>query len=330
MGLPAGKTMAGVIDLLEREAKRLNFFGAVSLIEDYFGEKGTADPLNTGAIQFETDPSLSFPPSDIVSIKKLDDRIVLRLSFMGLAGVSSPLPAYFGDYIVRREAEAAALLDFLTIFNNRMYALFYRAWKKYHLTSIAGGVSDDPLLRCIAALAGIPLNMELPASSLRTLAYAGLCAGMPRSHAALEALLSDYFGNIPVSVTEFMPRWAPLPDPMRLGNNENARLGETAILGTSLYERSGKFRVSLGPLTAEQFESFLPKGKNHAAVKGLIESFCAEPLDYDLEVLLESRDLKPVVLGADVARLGETAALGETTGVSTITSMVLEGRSFGG
>jgi len=326
--------MAGMIELLEREAKRLNFFGAVSLIEDYFKELGITDPLNTGAIQFETDPSLAFPPSDIVSIKKIDDRIVLRLSFMGLAGVSSPLPTYFADYIVKREAEAAALLDFLTIFNNRMYALFYRAWKKYHLTSIAGGVTDDPLLRCIAALAGIPLNMELPASALRTLAYAGLFAGMPRGHAALEALLSDYFGNIPVSVTEFMPRWAPLPDPMRLGNNvnarENARLGETAILGTSLYERSGTFRVSLGPLTAEQFESFLPKGKNHAAVKGLIESFCAEPLDYDIEVLLESRDLKPVVLGADGARLGETAALGETKGTSEITSMVLEGRSFGG
>jgi|WetSurMetagenome_2_1015567.scaffolds.fasta_scaffold144839_2 type VI secretion system protein ImpH len=322
--------MAGVIELLEREAKRLNFFGAVSLIEDYFGEKGITDPLNTGAIQFETDPSLSFPPSDIVSIKKIDDRIVLRLSFMGLAGVSSPLPVYFADYIVRRETEAAALLDFLTIFNNRMYALFYRAWKKYRLTSIAGGVSGDPLLRCIAALAGIPLTMDLPSFALRTLAYTGLYAGMPRSHAALEALLSDYFGNIPVTATEFMPRWAPLPDPMRLGNDENARLGETAILGTSLYDRSGKFRVSLGPLTSEQFESFLPKGKNYAAVKGLIESFCDGPLDYDIEVLLKSRDLRPVVLGADGARLGETAAIGETKRTSEITSMVLEGRSFGG
>lgn len=319
-----------MIELLEREATLLNFFGAVSLIEDYFGEKGIPDPLNSGSVQFEADPSFAFPPSDIVSITKIDDRIVLRLSFMGLAGVSSPLPSYFGDYIVRRETEAAALLDFLTIFNNRLYALFYRAWKKYHLTSIAGGHTDDPLLRCMAALAGFPLNMELPASAVRTLAYAGLYAGMPRSHASLEALLSDYFGSIPVRVTEFMPCWAPLPDPLRIGNNDNARLGETAILGTSLYERSGKFRVGLGPLTSGQFESFLPKGENHTAVKNLIESFLSEPLDYDLEVMLESRDLKPVLLGADTARIGETAALGEASGVSEVMSMVLAGRSSGG
>jgi type VI secretion system protein ImpH len=325
--------MAGVIDLLEQEARQLNFFGAVSLIEDYFKGAGTADPVNAGAVQFESDPSLAFPASDIVSIRRHDDRVVLRLSFMGLAGVSSPLPSYFCDYIVRHEAEAAALLDFLTIFNNRMYALFYRAWKKYHLTSIASYDPGNPLLRSIGALAGVPLTMELPESSVRTLAYAGLSAGMPRSHAALEALLSDFFDGIPVKVTEFMPRWAPLPDPSRLGgsdNARNARLGETALLGTSLYERSGKFLVTLGPLAADMFESFLPKGSNHAAVKTLIESFIAEPLDYDLEVMLESRDLTPVTLGNDAARLGQTAALGETTGVSDITSIMLEGRSFGG
>jgi len=321
--------MADVIEYLEREAGRLNFFGAVSLLEDHFGEKGVADPVNTGAIRFEPDPSLAFPSSDIVSITRHDDRIVLRLSFMGLSGVSSPLPVYFSDYIVQHEAEAAALLDFLTVFNNRMYALFYRAWKKYRLTSITCGAADDPLLRCIAALAGIPLTMGVPLrESYRTLAYAGLYAGMSRSHAALEALLSDYFGNIPVTVTEFMPRWAPLPDPLRLG--DNARLGVTAILGTLLYDCSSKFRVSMGPLTPEMFESFLPKGKNHAAVKKLIESFLAEPLDYDLEVLLESRDLSAVILGADNAKLGETAALGEAKGVSEVKSMVLEGRSIGG
>ncbi len=326
--------MADLIGYLEREARRLNFFGTVALLEEHFEEQGAADPVNSGRIQFEPDPSLAFPASDIVSIVKHDDRIAIKVSFMGLVGVSSPLPVYFSDYIVRHEAEAGALLDFLTIFNNRIYALFYRAWKKYHLTGITARATNDPILRCIAALAGVPLNMELPAPALRTLAYAGLYAGAPRGHALLEALLSDYFGNIPVRVQEFMPRWAPLPDPMRLGENDhkglygNARLGETAILGTSIYDLGGKFRVSIGPLTPEMFESFLLKGSNHAAVKKLIEAFLYDPLDYDLEVLLQSCDLSAVTLGADNARLGVTAALGASSGMSEVKSMVLEGRSF--
>jgi len=327
MGIAAGETMAGLIDYLQREATQLNFFGAVALLEEHLREKGVADPVNDGRIQFGPDPSLSFPASDIVSIVKHDERIAMTLSFMGLAGVSSPLPVYFSDYIVQHETEAGALLDFLTIFNNRIYALFYRAWKKYRLTSIAAHTPDDPLLRCIAALAGMPLDTELSPEAYRSLASAGLYAGSPRGHAQLESLLSEYFGNIPVRVTEFMPRWAPLPDPMRLGENDNARLGVTAIVGTSVYDLSGKFRVSIGPLTPELFESFLPKGKNHAAAKKLIEAFLFDPLDYDLEVLLQSCDLKAVTLGADNARLGETAALGESSGVSEVKALVLEGRA---
>jgi type VI secretion system protein ImpH len=328
VGIPAGKTMADLIASLEREATRLNFFGAVALLEEDFAARGVNDPVNSGAIQFEPDPSLSFPTSDIVSIVKHDDRVTLRLSFMGLVGSSSPLPVYFADYPVQHEAEAAALLDFLTIFNNRIHALFYRAWKKYRLSNIAAGAENDPLLRCIAALAGVPRSADLPAP--RTLAYAGLYAGPSRSSAALQALLADYFGAIPVTVTEFMPRWAPLPSPLRLGQDHNAQLGVTAILGTTLYDRSAKFRVSFGPLSPELFESFLPKGKNHNTAKQLIESFLAEPLDYDLEVLLESHDLAGVTLGADNARLGETAALGKAVGVSEVKAMVVEGRSFGG
>jgi type VI secretion system protein ImpH len=327
MGIAAGETMAGLIDCLQREAPRLNFFGAVALLEEHLREKGAADPVNDGHIQFGPHPSLSFPAADIVSIVKHDERITITLSFMGLAGVSSPLPVYFSDYIVQHEAEAGALLDFLTIFNNRIYALFYRAWKKYRLTSIAARTPNDPLLRCIAALAGMTAGTELSPEAYRSFAFAGLYAGSPRGHAQLESLLSDYFGNIPVTVTEFMPRWAPLPDPMRLGENDTAQLGVSAILGTSVYDLSGKFRVSIGPLAPELFESFLPQGRNHAAAKKLIEAFLYDPLDYDLEVLLQSCDLKAVTLGADNARLGETAALGESSGVSEVKSLVLEGRA---
>jgi type VI secretion system protein ImpH len=213
------------------------------------------------------------------------------------------------------------------MFNNRIYALFYRAWKKYRLTSIAAAAAGDPLLRCVAALAGADPGA---ARAQRTLAYAGMLAGAPRSAAALETLLSDYFGGIPVAVQEFMPHHSPLPDPMRLGLSENAGLGTTAILGTSIFDRGAKFRVRIGPVLPEAFESFLPSGKNHADAKTLVEEFLAEPLDYDFEVLLQSEDLITVVLGADNARLGETAALGESGGVSEVKSMVLEGRGMAG
>jgi type VI secretion system protein ImpH len=322
--------MADVIDLLERQARQLDFFGAIELLEELFSGRGIVDPIGAGRIQFEPDTSFGFPPSDIVAVKRHDDRIVFKLAFMGLTGASSPLPVYFADFIVQHEAEAGALLDFLTIFNHRLYALFYRAWKKYRMIGMAArGNGGDPLRRCIAAIGGMSDTIEPQSERLeRLLAYAGLFAGGARGGAGLCALLSDFFDSAPVTLHEFMPRWAPLPDPTRLGDDKNAALGANAILGTSVYDLSGKFRVIIGPLTAAVFESFLPNGKNHAQAKNLIETYCAEPLDYDIEVLLQREDLITVELGADNARLGENAAIGDTVGATEVKSMLLEGRAM--
>ncbi|MBN1130945.1 MAG: type VI secretion system baseplate subunit TssG, partial [Chitinispirillaceae bacterium] len=280
MGIAAGQKMSDVIDRFERDARQLDFFGAVSLLEEYFIRRGVGDPVQSGRIQFEPDPSLTFPPSDIVAIERRADRIVFTLAFMGLVGVTSPLPVYFADFVAAHDAEAEPLRDFLTIFNNRMYALFYRAWKKYRLMSMTvRGNAGDSLYRTIAALAAIPAS---PAAGEvhqeRLLAYTGLFAGGARSGAGLCAMLGDFFGSIPVRVQEYMPRWAPLPDPTRLGERENARLGTHTILGTSVFDRSGKFRVVIGPLPAAPFESFLPNGTNHTLAKQLIEAYLFEPL----------------------------------------------------
>ncbi|MBN1129535.1 MAG: type VI secretion system baseplate subunit TssG, partial [Chitinispirillaceae bacterium] len=245
-----------------------------------------------------------------------------------LAGVSSPLPVYFADFIAAQEAEAGALFDFLTIFNHRMYALFYRSLKKYRMIGMAGG-GNASLRRCVAALSGMVDDAGLSTDAPdRLLAYAGLYAGKARGGAGLSALLSDFFDGAPVRLREFMPRWAPLPDPTRLGAGENAVLGKNTILGTSVFDLSGKFRVIIGPLTAAPFESFLPNGKNHTLAKNLIETYCCEPLDYDIEVLLQSVDLITVVLGADNARLGENAGIGDTSSASEVKSMLLEGRTM--
>jgi type VI secretion system protein ImpH len=330
MGITAGKKMADVIDLLEREARRLNFFGSVELLESFFHARGIADPLSAGRIQFHPDPSFGFPPSDIVSIKRHDDRIIFTLSFMGLVGITSPLPVYFADFIVQHEAEAGALLDFLTLFNNRMHALFYQAWKKYRLIRMYSHPNDSgSLRRCVASLAGLDIAVLTSGEEKdRLLAYTGLLAGKARGSAGLCSLLSDFFGVAPVRIFEFMPRWAPLPEPMHLGDDPNSRLGTHAILGTSIYDRSGKFRVMIGPVGSTAFESFLPNGKHHTLAKMLIESYCAEPLDYDIEVLLQIEDLITVELGRDNARIGENAAIGDAGGAGEEKSMLLEGRAL--
>ena len=121
-----------------------------------------------------------FPPSDIKGIKENRGVFELTLTFMGLVGVSSPLPLYFSEYIARYEDNSQPLVDFLNIFNHRCYSLFYRAWKKYRFLTSFSLREQGPLSRRIALLAGLdPARLSDPSYG-RLLSYTGIFAGKSR------------------------------------------------------------------------------------------------------------------------------------------------------
>jgi type VI secretion system protein ImpH len=104
----------------------------------------------------------------------------------------------------------------------------------------------------------------------------------------------------------------------------DSMLGITSLLGTRKWDISGKFRVAVGPLPRETFETFLRNSENISAMQKLVKLFLSDPLDFDIEVKLESSELVPVVLGVATTRLGETSSLGKSDKKSDIQSIVIE------
>ncbi|WP_416359359.1 type VI secretion system baseplate subunit TssG, partial [Acinetobacter baumannii] len=49
----------------------------------------------------------------------------VRVTFMGLYGVESPLPTHYSDDIAQRREGVEATEDFLDIFNHRLIAQYY-------------------------------------------------------------------------------------------------------------------------------------------------------------------------------------------------------------
>ncbi|HMD68464.1 MAG TPA: type VI secretion system baseplate subunit TssG [Chitinivibrionales bacterium] len=316
--------MADLIQRLCDEGHNFNFFQALSLLEEkYRTEQGMARPVESGMVRLVPDASLSFPAGDISAVRTTKQGIEFVLSFMGLIGVSSPLPLYFTEYIARHEDTSEPLRDFLALFNHRLYSLFYRAWQKYRFVSMAaGGLSASPMAQRIASLAGIGRDMLGDPFYSRLLAYTGSLAGRVRSKDALRAMLSDFLGGLPVALCEWQPRWTEIRNPPRLG--VDSRLGTSAMLGTRTWDLSGKFRVSIGPLSRGTFETFLPGSENISALKKLVTLFISDPLEFDIEVKLESSELVPVILGKDNSRLGETSSLGESVMKSDIQAIVIQ------
>jgi type VI secretion system protein ImpH len=189
---------------LQEEGHYFNFFQVLQLLEErYRKEIGSLNPLEEGKIRCFPDSSLVFPPSDI---DEKNGVFRLALTFMGLVGVSSPLPLYFSEYVARHEDNARPLLDFLDLFNHRCYTLFYRAWKKYRVVNAFSKKTADPLTRRVAQLAGMdPDRMKDPAQ-MRLLAYTGLLAGKCRGKSGLTSMISDFYNGLPVCIKEYMPR----------------------------------------------------------------------------------------------------------------------------
>jgi type VI secretion system protein ImpH len=314
--------MSDLIERLTSEGYNFNFFQALSLLEEFFRtQDSVSNPIESGRIRLTTSPSLTFPPADIAKITKTRDGVEFVLTFMGLIGVSSPMPLYFTEYVSRFEENGVGLRDFLSIFNHRMYTLFYRAWQKYRFISMAAQGAGNPITRRIASLAGLDESKIADPFYRCMLAYTGSLAGKTRSKESLRTMISDYFCGLPVSILQWQGRWTEIANPPKIG--VDSRLGINALAGTRKWDLSGKFRVSVGPLPRERFETFLPGSDNISSMKKLVTLFLSDPLDYDIEVKLESSELVPVVLGQNTSRLGETSSLGKSDRKSDLHAVVI-------
>ena len=305
-----GEEVPDLIKHLEKKSREFNFFQAVALLEEYFQKRELAtDPLNSGKIKFSPDNSTAFPPSDIAAVSvDQNGAINFLLSFMGLIGVSSPLPHYFSEFATKQEDSETVLSDFLTIFNHRMYVFFYKAWKKYRLVSGLSNREFSDLLYNMALLSG--LSEKKIKGSKKLFAYTGIFAQPCRSAEGLKTVVSNFFNDIPVSITQWLPRWAPVPVKHLKKVGVDSVLGKNSMIGTHIYDISGKFRITLGPLEKKTFETFLPEKANTEMLKEIINDYVTDPLEFDIEVTLKPADLVPVVLGSDDAQLGISASCG--------------------
>ncbi len=319
-----GEEVPDLIKHFGKNVRKFNFFQAVALLEEYFQKKETAaNPLNSGKIRFSPDKSIAFPPSDIASVNVDQNGVInFMLSFMGLIGVSSPLPQYFTEFVTTQDEEQTVLSDFLTIFNHRIYVFFYEAWKKYRLVSGLSNRDFSELLYNVALLSG--LSETKIKKNKKLFAYTGVFAQVCRSAEGLKTITSNYFNDIPVSITQWIPRWAPVPLRNLKKVGTDSILGKNAMIGTHIYDISGKFRISLGPLEKKTFETFLPEKENTEMLREIINDYITDPLDFEIEVMLKPADLVPVVLGDDDAQIGISASCGSSSGKGDPYSIVFQ------
>lgn len=319
---------AGTDDVYRRlwtEGHRFQLSQALRLLERAFPDAPaigeTTDYLDP-PIRLRPSVDLVFPATDLKRVARREDRpaeIEVVSTFFGLYGIDSPLPYRFYEHLAHDTSDTRPFRDFLDIFNHRLYAFFYRAWKKYRpwLHYRTGG--QDRHSQRMIALAGLgtPDALEttgalenVAPSPMRLAAQAGTLGPRVRNADGLEALLRALLDGVEeVEVIENVPRWVDIPSPGGLGDG-GLQLGDNATVGEQVYDRSGKFRIRLGPLSIDQYRSFLPGGDRADALHELVRLYAPDYLAYDVQLQVPSTDLPPSEVGSDESQLGYTTSLG--------------------
>jgi type VI secretion system protein ImpH len=300
------------------------FFQAVRLMEKLVPESRTVgrEALpDQEPVRFRSHVSFDFPPSEIQEINEtVDDltgerRAEMLVNFMGMVGSSGVLPMHYTELVLDRiRHRDTAMWAFLDIFTHRAVSMFYQAWSKYRFP-IGYERGRDEFTEYLFDIAGLGtkgLRGRMSVDDEALLPYAGLISQKPHSANALENVLSDYFG-VGAKIEQFFGQWLKLEpqDCTYLGEKNNV-LGISAIAGTSVWSQQTKFRVVLGPLTFKQFQSLLPSGTAYKEAESLVRFIMGSELDFDIKLLLSSRQVPGTVLTTRAVRrpmLGWTSYL---------------------
>ena len=303
--------------LLE-DANSFEFFQAVALLQRLRGNKRPVGGFSTPddeAVHFRANPRLGFPASEIQSLEVHGDAPAdMMVNFMGLTGPMGVLPYTYSELILERaRAKDFTFAAFLDIFNHRAVSMFYRAWQKFRFPVTYSLGNHDLFTRYLLDLVGLGtagLRDRQDIEDEALLHYVSLVAMQSRSATALEQLLGDYF-EVPVEVQQFTGAWYGIDRPTQCSmtdfDSPSRQVGEGAVVGDAVWDRQGRVRLRVGPLTLDRYSDFLPQGSAYAATRAVTRFFGNQTLDFEMQLVLERTCVPPIELDLDSknpARLG--------------------------
>ncbi|MBZ9863400.1 type VI secretion system baseplate subunit TssG [Mesorhizobium sp. CA12] len=295
--------------LAEAEAlsESFDFFELLRRLEQrrgLFGHSGTADrePARLGQ-----HVRLSFSARDVIKFQDATDKAPARVTVanLGLLGPEGPMPLHLTRWVLDRlsqrwftgagaeQTSDTTFVDFVNILQHRMIALYYRAWADAHPAvqverSVGGRVRA--MLEAMAGI-GLPGTQDSELDTVR-LRQAGSLANQVDGAERLTLFLATAF-KVPVEIKEFVAAWITIPTALqsRIGK-AYAALGGGATIGPRVFSRQSRIELRVGPLSLDDFKSFLPGERRLALFKKAVRDMIGEALDVDLRIVL-ARDAVP-------------------------------------
>lgn len=271
--------------------------------------------LEQKGLKFHPSEKYEFPPRDIKEISYSDDTLTYVLTFLGLYGINSPLPRCYHEQVSNQQrtlgANEVPLQNFLDIFNDRFYWLYYQAWKKYRYYLYLNSNADNKITERIKSFVGVGFSSRKKnlISDFTLLKFSSVFSQRVRNKNGLEILLNYIFPQYEINIKEFTPKWIELYNSPKIGSQNNI-LGKNSFIGRSIKDCVSRITLEIGPISFEDYLNFLPGAQSSNHLIELLRLYLNDGLEFDLMFKIKSDTIISVSWDDARLRLGSTLWLG--------------------
>ncbi len=322
MAAGPGKNFTRLIEDLQKHFGEYSVFYATYLCEMLRNQKfpeRDAEKFEQVGIDFRPFENYIYPPSDIRSFTYESDKMNFVLNYLGLYGINSPLPRCYHEQVaIQQEVHGSGdipLQNFLDIFNNRFYWLYYQAWKKYRYFL---QLSDDPhnttMQRLFAFIGKQPekTTAHTAITPFKLMQVSGLLSSRIRNKCGLIILLRSFFPLLKIDVQEFVPTMVPISDLPMLGSKKRPiKLGENSILGRFMIDCMRRICLTIGPISFTEYLEFCAGGEKLKLLNQLMTLYLNDGIEYNVNFIVKSEGILNLSCGNQRLKLGQNMWLGK-------------------
>lgn len=320
MGTDTRENPSSIIDDLVKNGPEYNVWQATRIADSFVRKlypKRDDSIFEQSGLKFQPYEKYDYPPTDVKKISYEDGELTFVLTFLGLYGINSPMPRCYTEQVDFQQRilghGQVPLQNFLDIFNNRFYWLYYQSWKKYRFYLHLKSDENNQVIQRINSFSGRGFFGKTKSTALSDytlLKFSGLFSQRVRNRSGLKILLDHLFPQYEMEIKEFVPTWLELTDAPALGSDENI-LGDTSFVGTHTLDYTSRICIEIGPLTFKDYLDFLPGKEQSKKLTELLEIYLNDGLEYDFSFKIKSESIVSISWDDDRLKLGSTLWLGK-------------------
>lgn len=299
----------------------MNFYRFCQLLEQSQPEMpvpGSDWRVRQEPVRFRPHPGMGFPAGEIHSTEDPEHPHLppsVRVTFMGLYGVESPLPTHYTDDIAQRREGHDATQDFLDIFSHRLITQYYRIWRKYSYPATFQAGGADNTSQYLLGLAGLGITgcaktAGTPLSRFLALLPVMMLPG--RTAEGMGALVRLLAPDTRATVYHHDRCRIPLKQPVAMSTCQPVSLKHRPVMGTHATDVNGQVLLRLSTDNPEEVRGWLPGGDLHADLMALLHVWLGAHLDVRMQLCVARHLLPDARLSCNAeqtAQVGRTAVL---------------------